>query len=443
MTSGRIGTMPTVFVSHSSQDRDFVEREIVRPLQQRGVEVWYARDSIQTADQWERCILKGLEGSEWFLVVMSPRAAASRWVKAEVDWAVNHRREPGRIVPVLMEECSLEKFHLFLPQLQHIDFTDGPDEARRKLLAVWGLCPPLEAPQPPDVAPPRPVSRRTSRLLIAGLGAVLFSALLAAAAWLLRRDDPPPKEFTNTLGMKLVLIPKGQFKMGSPEAEQNWAPEESPRHDVEITHDFYMGATEVTVGQFRQFVNDSRYRTEAEEAGAPCTWQKNNFTQSSDHPVVCVSWNDAAEFCRWLSRKEDKTYELPFEAEWEYACRAETTTAWYSGDNAEDLGEYAWFVSNSGNSLKPVGKKKPNAWGLHDMHGNVREWCQDGQCEYRKEPIKDQRGDLSGKFRVMRGGTSFSDAPGCRSAVRGSSPREYFDHKVGFRVVCRPRVRNP
>jgi hypothetical protein len=124
-----------VFVSHSTDDRKWVEKEIVSLLDQHGVRAWYAKESIKTASQWEREILRGLEACDWFLLVVSPRAAQSEWIKDELNWAIFNR--PTRVVPVIMEHCNLWDFHIRLPRLQHIDFSDDTDRARRTLVAMF------------------------------------------------------------------------------------------------------------------------------------------------------------------------------------------------------------------------------------------------------------------------------------------------------------------
>ena len=169
------------------------------------------------------------------------------------------------------------------------------------------------------------------------------------------------EEITNSIGMKLKLIKPGKFLMGSPKEEEGRFDEEGPQHEVEITKAFFMGAYPVTVGQFRAFVKDSGYQTEAEKAGNKETWRDSQFSsynQTDNDPVVYVSWNDAVKFCQWLSTKEKKTYELPTEAEWEYACRADTTTA-FSFPDPKDIGDYAWYSGNSGRHTHPVGKRSP------------------------------------------------------------------------------------
>ena len=153
--------------------------------------------------------------------------------------------------------------------------------------------------------------------------------------------------------------------------------------------------------------------------------------------MVNVSWNDAVAFCQWLSRKEGKAYRLPTEAEWEHACRAGTTTRWSFGNDETALAQYAWFDGNSSRSSHPVGQKGASAWGLHDTHGNVWEWCADwfGQDYYAKSPGLDPAGPDSGESRVLRGG-SWRDWPiGARSAFRSVYDPATRDNNLGFRLA--------
>jgi len=151
--------------------------------------------------------------------------------------------------------------------------------------------------------------------------------------------------------------------------------------------------------------------------------------------VERVSWEEAVEFCRKLSAKEGRTYRLPAEAEWEYACRAGSQTKWCFGDNQSRLGEYAWYGGNSDHKTHPVGEKKPNAWGLCDMHGNVWEWCSDSWGEHPSTAVHDPTGATAGSSRVDRGGSWCDGARNCRSAHRGLDAPEDRDGDLGFRVA--------
>jgi formylglycine-generating enzyme required for sulfatase activity len=269
--------------------------------------------------------------------------------------------------------------------------------------------------------------------------------------------------------MKLKLIPAGSFKMGSPDSDIDADPDERPQHSVQITKPFYLGVHEVTRGQFRRFVDATGYRTDAETDGkggqgwngndnfeqAPTyTWLNPGFQQTDEHPVVLVSWNDAVAFCAWLSRNESKTYRLPTEAEWEYACRAGTTTKYFCGDDPEGLAAVANVADGTAREVfpawrptiaardgfihtAPVGQFHPNAFGLYDMHGNAHEWCRDSYegRYYRRSPRIDPSGPSQGAMRVFRGG-GWVDAPGvfC-SAERHGNPPSYRIAHLGFRVA--------
>lgn len=232
------------------------------------------------------------------------------------------------------------------------------------------------------------------------------------------------KEFVNSVGMQMVLIPAGEFQMGSTSEHAFW--KEKPIHTVTITKPFYMGATEVTQKQYEAVMGQN-----------PCR------TKGINLPVERVRWHDAVEFCKQLSAQEGTTYRLPTEAQWEYACRAGTTTEFCFGDAESALGDYAWYDGNQGDReieelCHAVAQKKSNAWGLYDMHGNVFEWCQDWYSEsyYENSPERDPRGPADGESRVWRGGTSESEASHCRSAFRDAAAPTAQLYCVGFRVLC-------
>jgi formylglycine-generating enzyme required for sulfatase activity len=230
--------------------------------------------------------------------------------------------------------------------------------------------------------------------------------------------------------VKLVLIPPGEFLMGSPDSDSEAQTGEKPQHRARITKPFLLGVHEVTVGQFRQFAQSGEYK-------GSDVWKTAFASQTDDHPVVNVNWDEARAFCHWLSRGERQTYRLPSEAEWEYACRAGSTTKYCFGDGDAQLGDYAWCGSNAGGHTHPVGQKKPNAWGLHDMHGNVWEWCADW-CDagYYSQSLRDDpSGPSSGVDRVLRGGSWHPWAAHTRSGLRlGNHPVSRLPD-FGFRVA--------
>ncbi len=246
--------------------------------------------------------------------------------------------------------------------------------------------------------------------------------------------------------LELVLISPGKFMMGSPATEAKRLEFET-QHSVTLTQPFYMGKYPVTQEQFEILMGKNP-----------------SMTKAAKNPVDMVTWNDAQDFCARVSKKTDKSVKLPTEAEWEYACRAGSTTAYYFGDNEANLGEFCWYKDNSidrppgdkpadkpgdrrGFAAKithPVGGKKQNAWGLYDMHGNVCQWCQDWLDKYAEQVAVDPQGPAQGFRHVLRGGSSQLPAGECRSAYRIGYPAERFSGHVGgfgFRVIVVPPAR--
>jgi eukaryotic-like serine/threonine-protein kinase len=255
----------------------------------------------------------------------------------------------------------------------------------------------------------------------------------------------------------MFLIKPGEFEMGSPKGDNTALNDELPQHHVRITRPFYLAECEVTYRQFSTFVERTGFRTEAEAGpegghiydtkvkdlihGKEWNFRhpRTGVVPADDEPVVQVSWNDAQAFCKWLSEQEGRTYRLPTEAEWEYACRAGTTTRWCTGDDPNGLNGIAWTLLNANSRVHPVGHKAPNAWGLHDMHGNAWEWCQDWFGPYPAAPAIDPTGLVRGDKRALRGGSwDYGSVERTRSASRLPDPpgRAHFTH--GFRVAADP-----
>jgi formylglycine-generating enzyme required for sulfatase activity len=245
------------------------------------------------------------------------------------------------------------------------------------------------------------------------------------------------KKVFNSIGMMFALIPSGQFVMGSPPKEFHRTAGET-QHVVHITRPFYMGMCEVTQSQYRAVMGTNPSWFSSAGGG-----QARVSGMDTDlFPVENVSWNDAQEFCRRLSQKEGRAYRLPTEAEWEYACRAGSRSAYYAGNAELDLSKAGWYGANlipAGNSTSRtnrIGLKEPNAFKLYDMHGNVWEWCADWYDAdyYSGSPVQDPAGPLTGTARVIRGGGWLRGPRLCRSAYRGQlapDERQYF---TGFRV---------
>jgi len=223
----------------------------------------------------------------------------------------------------------------------------------------------------------------------------------------------------NKIGMKFVCIPPGDFMMGSPNHETDRTGDEF-LHKVILTKAFFMQTTPVTQGQWKAVMGNNP------------SYFKNG---GDDCPVEDVSWNYVHKFISNLNQKEGSSkYRLPTEAEWEYACRAGSTTAYCFGDDEIRLKEYAWYKKNSDSKTHPVGLLKPNAWGLYDMHGNVLEWCQDWYGDYPSGAVTDPV-SANGSGQVLRGGGWSSDARSCRTANRYNSSPINSGIISGFRLV--------
>ena len=288
-----------------------------------------------------------------------------------------------------------------------------------------------------------------TRILLATLLVAL--CLSSCSKW-----DESPRELTLDLGkgvmMKLVRIPAGKFLMGSkfsPEeialmyrrSEEGHAnANEHPRHEVTISKPFYMGVCEITQAQWRTV-------TGAE----PCDGRCSSAKLGTDNAACCISWDDANRFCEILSKKIGKKVALPSEAQWEYACRAGSKTIYCFGDDISKLVDYAWYCDNAEMVRKgyaqTVGQKKPNAWGLYDMHGNVWEWCRDWYDEkyYARAKRIDPENTTEARLRVLRGGSFLDNSEYCRAANRigwttnfvnrSGRVRSSGGYHSGFRVV--------
>ncbi|WP_341678421.1 formylglycine-generating enzyme family protein [Niveibacterium sp. SC-1] len=321
-----------------------------------------------------------------------------------------------------------------------------------------------------------------------------FAALLLALGPGICAAADAPDEIRNSLDMRFVRIPAGDFLMGSDETPEALAlaypgyarerftklDDEAPVHRVRITHDFYLGATEVTVGQFRRFIEASGYVPESIADGTggygynrdydPATtvrgdafegrnprysWKNPGFPQDDTHPVVNVTWNDAQAMARWLSEKEGRHYRLPREAEWEYACRAGSRARYYNGDDPQQLVGIAntfdadtvvnwprWqafaLAGHDGYAFTaPVAHFAPNAFGLYDMLGNAWEWMADWHDDhyYAHSPVEDPTGPPKGEVRVRRGGSWHTWALYARCSFRNWNTPQTRYTLVGLRLL--------
>ncbi len=293
-----------------------------------------------------------------------------------------------------------------------------------------------------------------------------------------------PKKYTETVTTKsnenisfdMVLIPGGSFLMGSPAGEAGREEHEGPQHKVQLDS-FYLCPKEATIELFmayyRETVTAKRDFFAVEESKKDAEKKKNDDVDvitgptpvygdmtmgyEETHPAIGITWHNAMTFCKWLSQKTGKQYRLPTEAEWEYACRAGSTSAFSFGDDPKKLSDFAWFEDTADSETNAVGKKKPNAWGLYDMPGNVREWVYDfySPTEYKeaakKSPAVNPKGPKTGKLHVARGGDYSCPADELRCAAR-TFEQEWWRSGdpqipkskwwlpemdfIGFRVAC-------
>jgi formylglycine-generating enzyme required for sulfatase activity len=320
--------------------------------------------------------------------------------------------------------------------------------------------------------------QRSLRLTL-GWGTLVFGA--AALAGLPRpqpgrADDTPAgfKAYTEKVpgtevSFDMLPIPAGTFTMGSPPAEADRNPDEGPQVKVKVGA-FWMAKVETSWDLYDLYWKDENIPEGDKRRDEPVVgkdamtrptppYADETFGHAREgHPVLGITHHAALMYCHWLSKKTGKAYRLPTEAEWEYACRAGTTTAYPFGDDPAQLDEYAWYAKDSNDTTHPLGSKKPNAWGLHDMLGNVAEWCLDhySPTDYAKYPagqlvIRPLRKPTPFKYSyVVRGGSWADDAPRCRSAARRGSDKSWLKRDpqrpqsiwwmtdadfVGFRVV--------
>ena len=236
---------------------------------------------------------------------------------------------------------------------------------------------------------------------------------------------PLVSTFKNSLGQTFKLIPAGTFTMGSPSSEPGRYSDEGPQHQVTLTQPFYMQQTEVTQAQWEAVMGSNPSLL----SGCP------------NCPVEMVSWDDVQKFIAKMNALGEGIYGLPTEAQWEYAYRAGSTTAFYNGaitepnGNDPNLDAIGWYTYNSDSETHPVAQKTPNVWGLYDMSGNVFEWCQDWYGSYGSAPVSDPTGPVSGSYRVFRGGSWNYYAQRCRAAYRSGSYPARRSNYIGFRLV--------
>jgi formylglycine-generating enzyme required for sulfatase activity/serine/threonine protein kinase len=358
------------------------------------------------------------QGARRTITVEAPDGKSPIVLVAAMEGYQNQRRE---LVPVLGETQTVTVQLELLARPTPVVNPQPAPPAAPKEPALAGPAPPAEPVKPPNPTGPEPPRA------IAPFDAAKAKEHQQAWAKHLRVPD----EIINSIGMKLTLIPPGEFMMGSKVWDRGSSEDEMPRHPVRITASFYLGTYEVTRAEFRRFVEEAEYNTGYQEWGPQLRVDRQN------HPVAHISWEDATAFCQWLTDKEGQQYRLPTESQWEYACRGGTQTRFSFGEDEPELTDYAWYPANADGTTHSVGQKKPNPWGLYDMHGNVGEWCQDWYASdyYANSPTNDPQGPSQGSNRVSRGGSWGLFTSHCLASHRLSSDPGYRCVTQGFRLA--------
>ena len=425
-----------VFISHASEDKDEIVRPLVEALQQANLKVWYDEFSLKLGDSLRRSIDQGLRDSKFGLVILSPNFFAKEWTQRELDGLVAREISSGKIILPVWHDVSYEDILRFSPPLADklaVSTSKGLDEIVRQVLNVFQtMPPPAKRESSQEVDKKAKLDHCLDEEKRLGEEFEFEIVTVDVRGEITHREKRRARQQIEDLGngiiLEMVYIPGGTFLMGSPETEKGHRDDESPQHEVTVAP-FYMGKFPVTQEQWEVVMetNPSHYR-------------------GARRPVEHISWHDAVRFCTRLSLKTPRLYRLPSEAEWEYACRASTTTPFCFGETIiselANYQEYYLYASEPKGEHREettnVERFRPNAFGLYDMHGNVCEWCYDPWHEnYEGAPSDGTvwKSDGDDSRRLMRGGTYTYNPNGCRSASRAKLIQDSQNYFVGLRVV--------
>jgi len=417
-----------VFISHAHEDAVFAHR-LAADLQVRDWRVWIVPDSILPGEKWVDAIERGLAASGVFVVVLTPAAIRSRWVKTETNAAIAlEHQEAVRLVPLDVAACDAP---VLWSSYQFISFRSRYEDGLRGLLS-WLDAAKMSIPPPPPVPVQMPDAAQPARRTVP----VAPKTASAATPQPTARALPGLQTLESPIHLELVRVPAGEFLMGSdPQVDKQASPSEQPQDKLSLP-DFCIGRYPVTNAQYAAFVKAVRHL-------APVHWRGNVSPAGENHPVVNVSWDDAVAFCQWLSATAGREVRLPTEAEWEKAASWDVGVS--GGSPHKRI--YPWGdafdpqMCNSAESgtrdTTPVGSYSSlggdSPYGVADMAGNVWEWCLTKWRDDYRRPADDS--PMGAALRVLRGGSFGSDAQSVRCAYRYRYLPFFQRDHIGFRVV--------
>ncbi len=435
-----------IFLAHASEDKPAV-LALHERLKQAGYKPWLDKKDLIPGQNWRSVIPKAIADSQLFIACLSQRSISKQgFVQREFKMALNQYadRPPNSIylIPLRLDECDIpdlrqEEYGLNLRDLHWLDYweEDGFEQLERAITYQFKLEP--EEPKKPVIVTP-PLS--VFNFEIVGVN---------AKGEQIKKESKQSQYFREDLGngitLEMVAIPGGTFLMGSPANEKDSFGDERPQHEVNVPT-FFIGKYPITQAQWQAIASRTDLKVKQDLDFKPAYFK--DRPDSDRRPVEQVNWYDAIEFCARLSKLTVREYRLPSEAEWEYACRARTTTPFYFGETitgelANYDASYTYADEPNGeyrSETTPVGQFPPNAFGLYDMHGNVWEWCADTWHDNYKDAPTDgsvwiENGDDNRS--PLRGGAWGSNPNNCRSAIRYYNfRRDYRNLFNGFRVVC-------
>ena len=413
-----------IFLSYARSDRKRAEI-FAKALEKQGYSIWWDR-SIPHGRKFDEYILEKINQAKCIIVLWSRDSVKSDWVMDEAE----RGKRRGILIPVLIDDVDIPLGFGRYQTAQLIDWAGALPNEEFGLLtdSIAGILGRTQVQEKKIQEPEEEKRRRRQK---------------EDDREKIKKKEETVKTITSSIGMKFTLIPAGEFDTGSPPDEEGRLDNESPVHHVKISKPFYLGIHPVTQKEWKAVMGNNP-----------------SHFKGDDLPVEQVSWNDVQEFIKNLNKKENTNkYRLPSEAEWEYAARAGTKSRYFFGDDDSELGEYAWYAENSGSrppkkgdyfgydqkdwtenkwngKTHPVGQKKPNKWGLYDMHGNVWEWVQDVYHDnYKGAPDDGSAWEGDGSDRVARGGGWYGSARNCRSANRNGGDPGDRRGVLGFRLL--------